>query len=54
MNSDPTVWRLRRPGDLSVEMTAVYASDLQGAVQRAGRTRFVRFAADEQAVQWSA
>jgi hypothetical protein len=54
MNSIRPVWRLQSRDDLSVEMPAVYANDLQGAVQRAARTTFLRLAADEQPVQWSA
>ena len=37
MTSDPTVWRVRSPGDLSVEMPEVSAGDVQGAVERSKR-----------------
>ena len=37
MASDPTVWRVRSPGDLSVEMPEVSAGDVQAAVERSKR-----------------
>jgi succinylglutamic semialdehyde dehydrogenase len=37
MTSDPTVWRTRSPGDLSVEMPEASVGDVPGAVERSKR-----------------
>ena len=37
MNSDPTVWHVRSPGDLSIEMPGISASDVKTAVEKSKR-----------------